>query len=294
MYRFPDARYTLQTNGLCLNQIPPDSVRRFQTILVSIDGTEAITDGYRSKGVYQRVLKNVRWLDETGYLGDVVARMTVSQQTDIHRNVRHLIDLRSPSFDHVHWQLNVVWDAENNWTDFDGWIANSYNPGITKLVEEWVAKMEEGIVEGIVPFLPLVHTMLTGRSEQLRCGSGIDTFAIHANGSIGVCPISPDWESTIVGNIWETEPRDIYDIMRVSEPCPSCEVYGICGGRCLFANRERLWGAAGFNKICETVKHLISTIRVRIPEIKKLIDEGYIAIEDFNYPRYNNGCEIIP
>jgi sulfatase maturation enzyme AslB (radical SAM superfamily) len=82
--------------------------------------------------------------------------------------------------------------------------------------------------------------------------------------------------------------------MRVSEPCPSCEEYGICGGRCLFANKERLWGVEGFNKICETVKYLISTIRTQVPEIKKRIDEGCIAPEDFHYPKYNNGCEVIP
>ena len=294
MDRFPDARFTLQTNALRLSQIPPDYVERLHTILVSIDGTEAVTDEYRSKGVYQQVLQNVRWLDKIGFRGDTIARMTVSQQSDIYRDVNHLMGLRNPSFDHVHWQLNVVWDAENNWSDFNSWVANYYNPGITRLVAEWVAKMDEGIVEGIVPFLPLAYTMLTGKTSHLRCGSGIDTFAIHANGSIGVCPISPDWESTIVGNIRETKPSDIRAIMKVSEPCPSCEEYGVCGGRCLFANRERLWGVEGLYKICETVKHLISTIRARVPEIKKLIDEGHIAIEDFDYPRYNNGCEIIP
>jgi uncharacterized protein len=294
MDRFEEARFMLQTNALLINQIPPEYVRRFHSILISIDGIESVTDGYRSRGVYRRVLDNVRWLRENQFSGDIVARMAVSQDTDIYRDVRHLLDLRDPSFDYVHWQLNVVWDAEGNWEDFDRWVQDSYNPGITRLVNEWVAKMNEGRVEGIVPFMPLAYTMLTGKASQLRCGSGIDTFAIHVDGSIGVCPISPDWEFTIVGNISETDPKALRDIMSVDEPCPSCEDYGICGGRCLFANKERLWGEDGFAKVCRTVKHLISTIREKIPTIQGLIDDSSISNDDFNYPDYNNGCEIIP
>jgi putative peptide-modifying radical SAM enzyme len=294
MDRFEDARFMLQTNALLIHQIPPEYIRRFHSILVSIDGTEKVTNGYRSRGVYQRVLKNVQWLREIQYPGDIVARMAVSQETDIYRDVRHLLDLANPAFDHVHWQLNVVWDAEDNWTDFNRWVLNSYNPGLARLAAEWVSKMNVGYVEGIVPFMPIAYTLLTGNNSKLRCGSGLDTFAIHVDGSIGVCPISPDWEFTIVGNIADTDPKALRDIMTVDEPCPSCDDYGICGGRCLFANKERLWGEDGFVKVCQTVKQLISLIRSKIPVIRGLIEEGIISVEDFNYPEYNNGCEVIP
>ena len=294
MDRFPHARFMLQSNALLLRQIPQEYALRFHSILVSIDGTESATDGYRSKGVYQRVLENVRWLKEIGYSGDVVARMAVSQDSDIYREVNHLLRLNNPSFDHVHWQLNVVWDAENNWIDFDRWVENSYNPGISRLVAEWVNRMREGVVEGIVPFMPLVYTMLTGNKSELRCGSGIDTFAIHVDGSIGVCPISPDWDFTIIGNIQVTNPAELKESMYVDDPCPICDEYGICGGRCLFANKERLWGEDGFRKVCGTVKHLISTLREHIPAIELLIEQGYVSLEDFRYPEFNNGCEIIP
>ena len=82
--------------------------------------------------------------------------------------------------------------------------------------------------------------------------------------------------------------------MKVGEPCPSCEEYGICGGRCLFANKQKLWGEDGFRKVCETVKHTILQLRIHLPEVSKLIEHGTISIEDFNYPEFNNGCEIIP
>jgi putative peptide-modifying radical SAM enzyme len=294
MARFPEARFMLQTNGLLLDQIPEEDVKRFHSILVSIDGTEETTDGYRSEGVYQKVIKNVRWLKEIGYEGDTVARMAISEQSDIYRDVRHLLHLRDPSFDHVHWQLNVVWDAEGNWHDFDGWLNNSYNPGISLLVEEWITAMKTGVVEGIVPFLPLMHSLVASEVSELRCGSGRDTFAIHVDGSIGICPISPDWEFSIVGSIKESSPRDLRNVMHVDEPCPSCEIFGICGGRCLFANKQRLWGEEGFSKVCDSVKHLVVSLQKHVPTVKQLIEDGVISIGDLEYPEFNNGCEIIP
>jgi putative peptide-modifying radical SAM enzyme len=294
MTRFPQARYMLQTNGILLHHIPVEFLQRFHSILVSIDGGQAVTDGYRSQGVYDQVIENVSWLYEQGYQGDIVARMAVSEQSDIYRDVRHLLDLESPRFKHVHWQLNVVWDAEENWLDFDRWVRESYYPGISRLVEEWLTKMNTGTVEGIVPFLPIMHDLLTRNRSPIRCGAGHDTFAIHVDGSIGICPISQDWPFSLVGDIWKTEPEDLRDIMSVDAPCPSCEEFGLCGGRCLFANKERLWGDEGFLKVCNTVTHLLGCLREIVPAVRTLIAQGKIALRDFAYPEFNNGCEIIP
>jgi putative peptide-modifying radical SAM enzyme len=294
MDRFPNARFMLQTNALLLDRIPEAYIKRFHSILVSIDGTEKTTDGYRSKGVYKKVISNVRWLKDTGFEGDIVARMAVSEQSDIYSDVKHLLNLRDPHFDHVHWQLNVVWDAEENWQDFDRWVAEIYNPGITRLVDDWVEKMETGVVEGIVPFLPLMHTLITREPSDMRCGSGLDTFAIHVDGSIGVCPISPDWEFSIVGDIWKSKPEDLKNCMKVDEPCPSCEDYGMCGGRCLFANKQRLWGDDGFEKVCEVSRHLFRALEKHVPKIGQLIKSGNISSNAFDYPEFNNGCEIVP
>ncbi|TXT55329.1 MAG: hypothetical protein BAJATHORv1_40240 [Candidatus Thorarchaeota archaeon] len=294
MDRFPNARFMLQTNATRLHKIPRAYVRKFHSILISIDGREEITDRYRSSGIYKKVVKNARWLRSIGFKGDIVARMAVSQYSDIYKEVIHLLDLSGPTFDHVHWQLNVVWDADGNWRNFDGWVEKSYNPGITALVNYWIQYMREGNFLGIVPFIPITYSLLTGESSKLRCGSGIDTFAIHVDGSIGICPISPDWDFSIVGDIRTTHPKELRNVMHVDEPCPSCDEYGLCGGRCLFANKQRLWGQKGFEKICEIVKHLINSIRERIPDIQEIIEEGKISLEQFKYPEYNNGCEIIP
>ena len=42
--------YMMQTNGLLLDKLEPKYVNRFHTLLVSIDGDEALTDYYRREG----------------------------------------------------------------------------------------------------------------------------------------------------------------------------------------------------------------------------------------------------
>jgi sulfatase maturation enzyme AslB (radical SAM superfamily) len=82
--------------------------------------------------------------------------------------------------------------------------------------------------------------------------------------------------------------------MRVDEPCPSCSEFEICGGRCLFANKQRLWGDDGFDKVCEVSRHLFESLKKHVPRVRELIEKGIISLEALDYPEYNNGCEIVP
>lgn len=138
-----------------------------------------------------------------------------------------------------------------------------------------------------------MRTLLTGEKSSLWCGSGLYFFAIHPSGKITPCPISSDPEF-VVGNIWNTHPMELRNSMKVGAPCPECEVYWVCGGRCLYANMKKHWGEEGFQKVCGTVKHLIRELEEVKPKIVKLIEKGVISIEDFYYPEINNCCEIIP
>ena len=75
MRRFPLFRFQLQTNGTLLDDIPDWALGRLSNILVSIDGGEATTDGYRGRGIYRQVLKNLAAVrDKIG--GTVTARVT--------------------------------------------------------------------------------------------------------------------------------------------------------------------------------------------------------------------------
>ncbi len=285
-------RFVIQTNGLFLDKIEPQYLEKFHSILVSIDGIKEVTDKERGKGVYELIIHNSKLIKQRGFCGDLVARMTVAQGTDIYENVRHL--LGTGFFDHVHWQLSfeIFWEGAE---PVDEWIS-SYNSGISSLVKWWVSEMESaGRVHGIVPFIGVMNSLLSGKSSRLRCGSGIDFFSVMPDGRISACPVSIDFDFSVIGSIFDNTPRSLCDKAAVGEPCVSCDIFHICGGRCLFVNRsQEMLRENGYALICSTVRHLARELQEALPQVKELIEKGVVKRQDFEYPEFNNGCEIIP
>ena len=289
------ARYVVQTNGFFLDKIEQEYIQKFHSILVSIDGTKEVTDRNRSDGVYDRVLHNIKLIRERGFSGDLVARMTVPRGTDIYENVRHLLSLNKPGFDHVHWQLGFEMFWEDAEPGLETWI-DEYNSGISSLVKWWVSEMEQtGKVAGIVPFIAITDSLLEGNSARLRCGSGIDFFAIMPDGRISACPVSIDYEFSVIGSVFTDAPSELCNKACVKEPCTSCDIFTVCGGRCLFVNHAQdMLMENGYEMICKTVRHLVTELTSVLPEIKELVDSGVIDSSGFESPELNNGCEIIP
>lgn len=296
MDSIPAKKFILQTDGLLLHKIASKYLNKLDVILVSIDGRKDITDYYRGKGVYERVINNVKLVRERGFKGEIIARMAVSGKTDIYQDVKHLVELEDPCFDYVHWQLDVMWDYPpyQRYDNFNYWVKYIYNPGISKLIRYWVNELHNGRFKRIIPFMSIIYTLLTNEKTQLRCGSGINAFAITTDGRILACPIAPEFKFNYLGNIYNSTPQDLPYKVMIGEPCTSCEYYHICGGRCLFANKTKLWGKDGFTTVCKTVTHLINELMKIKNKIKMLIEKGYYTINDFKYPKYPNTVEIIP
>ncbi len=281
-------RYIVQTNGLRLRSLEEDYLKRFSTILVSIDGVREVTDYYRGHGVYDRVLENVRAIKDF-FKNELIARMVATQKTNIFRDVTHLLGLNV--FTHVHWQIDAVWSAEGIWRDFKSWV-EAYKRGLSKLVEFWFSEMEKGRVLGIVPFLGVLKALLGFENTAPPCGSGVDSVAITTDGKVIACPICADLDWNILGNIkTDLEKLKSVDLL---DPCPNCTYFRVCGGRCLFFNRERLWGEDGFELVCSTVKHLIDEIKSLKDRILDLVDDNVVRFDDLIYPKFNNTTEIIP
>lgn len=290
------ARFVIQTNGLFLDRVEPEYLSRFHSILVSIDGTKDVTDKERGAGVYEGVMRNAALARQRGFRGDLVARMTVEQGTDIYANVRHL--LGTGLFDHVHWQLSfsMFWEAgEATEPGTREWLA-AYNSGVSSLVDWWVGEMARtGRAPGIVPFIGITRSLLSREESRLRCGSGVDFFTVMPNGGISACPVSVDFDYSVVGSITKDTPDSIRDAVSFGEPCTSCAIYGICGGRCLFVNRSQgLLREGGYDMICSTVKHLVARLQEAVPAVRSLIERGTVSRSEFEYPELNNGCEIVP
>jgi len=294
MDRVPAKAFTLQTNGTRLTEISDDHLHRLHSILVSIDGTKEVTNRNRGPGAYEEVLRNVRDIRSRGYHGDLIARMAFSDHGDIHRDVSHLIRLDDPTFDHVHWQLDVFWSNLEARSDVEEWLGR-YDEGIARLIRNFRDSLEKGDVPGLVPFIPVMKSLLTGEpTPHVRCGAGADSFAIMTNGHIDACPIAPELGFNHVSDIRSGDPMALKISIDLDQPCTDCEVLRVCGGRCLFANRTRFWGEELFDRVCRTTKSMIRGLEEITPRVKALIGEGVLSFDDFDYPEVNNGCEIIP
>jgi putative peptide-modifying radical SAM enzyme len=298
MYELMDALpakcFMLHTNGTMLHKVKPEYLNRLQAISVSLDGDEGLTDRNRGEGVYKKITSNARHARESGFKGEMIARMTVTEDCDIYRQVLHLLDNPDFSFDSVHWQLNALfWKNDHQRRQFATWARDSYNPGINKLVDEWVRVMrEEGRVLRMYPLMSVMRSMLLGEKTLLRCGAGWAEFNVQTDGKISPCPVMSGMKDYYAGDIFTSHPLRLKQTL-IGGHCSGCDVLDICGGRCLYANVTVKWGKEGFDEVCSTVKNLIKALQGALPEVKGLIKEGKIRMEDFEHTKFNS-CEIIP
>ncbi|MCS7143896.1 MAG: TIGR04084 family radical SAM/SPASM domain-containing protein [Archaeoglobaceae archaeon] len=267
-------RFILQTNGILLDQIDESYLKKFSTILVSFDGREGVHELYR--GNYEKVLKNARRIK--GYCGELIARMTASLDTDIYEDVMHILSL--DTFTHVHWQIDAVW-SKFTLREFEKWV-EKYNEGVRKLVKFWINEILAGRIHRIVPFMG-VATALFESYPYPPCASGFESFAISTDGRVLACPICPDLDWNCLGDIYS----GIKKSLEVLDPCPRCNYFRFCGGRCLFFNRERFWGDEGFKLVCSTVKNLVDSLLAYKDQLAKYK-------EQIKYPKFLNTTEIIP
>jgi len=295
MDRAKNSRFMIQTNGLLLDRLEPEYVNEFETIFVSVDGDETLTDHYRGKGTYRRVANNVQRILENGFRGEIIARMTVGEETEIDRQVLALVHGKDLPVSSVHWQLDALfWQNDFPKRRFAEWATGSYNPRLRELIRAWVEHIEKnGEVLRLYPLVGVMQSFLMGEPSRLRCGAGWIMFSIQTDGNITPCPVMAGMKDFYLGNIRETAPESLRNAVFVSEPCTGCEIYQICGGRCLYANATKLWGNEGFNQVCGTVRNMVGSLYEALPQVRALIADGRIRREHFEYPRYNS-CEIIP
>jgi len=294
MDRVRAKHFVVQTNGLHLNRLEPEYVNRLCSIFVSIDGDEELTNYYRGNGVYRRIVENVRLVRRNGFKGELIARMTVMEETDIYEQVMWLLNNPDYSFHSVHWQLDAgFWKNDFPERPFAKWVEENYNPGISGLVEFWVDFMEsEGKVLRLYPFLGVMQSLLKGEESLLRCGSGWINYSIQTDGHIIPCPIMSGMKGHYLGHIWNANPLRLRKVY-VENPCIKCEILNECGGRCLYANITKRWSEEQYALVCKSIKNLVESLKASLPRVKRLIKNGKIRLSDFEYVKYNS-CEITP
>lgn len=289
----PVRRFIMQTNGLLLDRLSPEVINRFSTILVSLDGCRELTDANRGNGVYDRVMMNIRKIRASGYTGELIARMTVTEKTDISEAVRYLASNQDYSFSSIHWQIDANFSGDFHLRRFREWAEGSYNPKIRSLVRHWIDHMEKtGEVLRWYPFLDPMEDLLYDRESGLRCGSGYANYSIMTDGSIGPCPVMIGMSQYYVGHISWSHPLKLARIP-VRGECTDCRIRTFCGGRCLYSNITQPWGGAERELVCNTVVNLRDALVTALPRVRELLLGDTVSLKDFFHEKFN-GCEIIP
>jgi putative peptide-modifying radical SAM enzyme len=277
-----------------VNDVEPDYLKRFQTILVSLDGNEELTDHYRGKGNYRRVIDNLKRIRQRGFRGELIARMTVDEETRLDDAVKWLISNEEFPFTSIHWQLDAqFWRRDFNSERVERWFRR-YNDEVSNLVSYWIEHMEKtGHVLRIYPLTGLMESLLREEKTKLRCGAGWIEFNIQPDGNITPCPVMAGMKEFYLGNIRESAPKDLADSIFVKNLCNECTILDVCGGRCLYANATMLWKEEGYKAVCGTVSNLIESLQHCLPKIRLMMRRGELKLQDFEYEKYNS-CEIIP
>jgi putative peptide-modifying radical SAM enzyme len=272
----PAKHFVINTNGYYITKLK-NYLHKFDTILLSIDGRQNTTDYYRGEGCYNNVLKALNYLKTEEFPNEIIGRMTVSCKTNIYNDVQHVLQ----HFPKVHWQLDAVWSKMWNLQEFKKWTNENYKPGIKKLINWWIKNIKKDNTIAIIPFIGIISRMLH-KTKGLPCQSGNKSITINTDGKIMACPIAPEYNWNNLGDINKGFKKAL-----IQGKCKNCEIKDICGGRCLFFNREHLWGEEGFEAVCNTTKFLIKELKKH----QKLFENKK---DEFYYPKYNNTTEIIP
>ncbi|MFA5125782.1 MAG: TIGR04084 family radical SAM/SPASM domain-containing protein [archaeon] len=287
--------FLIQTNGTLLDKLPSKYVNRFHTILISIDGGKERTNKNRGEATWEKVTSNLKLIRKNGFNGEIIARMTVEEPTNFFTDVMDLVEPKNKEafvFSSVHWQLDANMWHDYEKRNFSEWN-KQYNKDISKLADYWVKKLEQGTVLRLYPFMGLVDSLLYETKYYLRCGSGVGNFTILPNGKISSCPIMSGVKEYYLGNIRKTTPQKLPFRLVVGAPCNKCNLYELCGGRCLYSNLNPVWPKKGVKEICMTIEHLISEMERISPCVKKLIGEKKIKKKNLQFLKYNC-AEIIP
>jgi len=281
--------FRMQTNGKLLDKLPAKYVNRIKRILISLDGDKKRTDFNRGEGTYDKVISNLNLIKENGYNGEIIARMTISQEhPDIYEQVLSLI---KAGFTSIHWQIDAgFYKFDYNYEKFKT-FSEEYNKSVSRLIEYWINEMKKGNVIRIYPFIAIIDSLLKGESTGLRCGAGYEGYAISTDGKVVACPIMNCIEDFKAGDL-NSEPKELKKF-DVGGKCKTCNYLSLCGGRCLYSNKAELWPEKGTEQICNTIKHLIDELKAKLPKIKDLIDQKIISKKQFTYEKYF-GPEIIP
>ena len=254
MRRFPSFRFQLQTNGTLLDNLPDWMLHRLSNVLVSIDGGEQITDGYRGRGVWHQVQINVGHVrDRLG--GSVTARVTWGHSDT---SFEELDDL-AESFDYLYWQF--VADEQY----FDDSLEKR-KAVLVHLIDKFFLRTDK--LYPLIPIMGIVRNkVLPNRAKELYAGKTQCRVSTHIlnvmpDGKIFPCPDMTYLPSMQMGDIQDNWLKKSQLQMHPDMPCSSCEAFSWCRGNCMknlylgYVKKDERYRSNVVDPICKLVRFM--------------------------------------
>ena len=254
MERHPRLRFQLQTNGTLLDRLPDAVLARLSNILVSIDGGEQITDGYRGLGTFRKVLENVGAIrDRIG--GTLTARVTWSSADTSFEELDRLTE----DFDYVYFQF-VAQDG-------------AYAPESVAKKRAVIAKLVDRFFSAgqLYPVIPIMGTVrnkvLPSRAQALyaghtQCRASTHILNVMPDGKIYPCPdlmyLPEMQQGDVVDNWLKRSPLQPHPDM----PCERCGAFAFCRRNCMknlylaYVKRDAGYRDNVVEPICDLVRFL--------------------------------------
>ncbi|POZ62198.1 radical SAM/SPASM domain-containing protein [Chromobacterium alticapitis] len=286
MRRFPGFRYQLQTNGTLLDDVPAWALVRLSNVLVSIDGGEAITDGYRGRGIYRQVLRNLAKV-RPHLGGSLTARVTWGNADTTFEELDQLLAEDSP-FDYLYWQF--VADEM-----YEGDSVVKRQAVLRRLIERFFSQPDR-----LYPLIPLMgiarNKLFPDRAQELyagrtQCRVSTHLLNVMPNGEIYPCPdmmYLPQMKmGDVKGNWLRASPLQHTPAM----PCAGCEAYGWCRGNCmknLYLGYEK--GDARYRS--QVVEPICELLRFMGAEIDRHDPQAWFERASLDVRKQLRDCEV--
>ena len=252
--RYPSFRFQLQTNGTLLDKLPDSVLFNLSNILLSIDGGETITDGFRGRGVYRQVIKNTQAVrDRT--VGTITARVTWSSEDTSFEELDEL----AKAFDYVYFQFVA---GEGTYTPA---AMEKKKAVITKLVGKFFSSDD---LYPVIPIMGIVRNkVLPSRATEMyhgktQCRVSTHILNVMPDGKIYPCPdmmyVPEMLQGDVISNWLKPSPLQPHPDM----PCDSCEAKLWCRGNCMknlylaYVRKDQRYRDKVVDPICDLVRFL--------------------------------------
>lgn len=257
MRRFPGFRYQLQTNGTLLDDLPDWVLANLANILVSIDGGEATTDGYRGRGIWRQVTRNLAKVrGRVG--GSITARVTWGSPDTSFDELDDLASARE-GIDYLYWQF-VAGEM------YDGDSMAKRRAVLARLIERFFAAGDR--LYPLVPVMGMVRNkLLPNRGVELyggltQCRVSTHLVNVMPDGKIFPCPdmmyVRAMQMGEIQGNWLKKSPLQPTPEM----PCEGCEAFAWCRRNCMknlwlgYVERDQRYREQVVDPICELIRFM--------------------------------------